>query len=495
MKTASGSQRFAAVILWMSAVVGCGSEPRKQTATPDGAPPDAAPPEPDAPPAEAGSTSPEMTPLPPGFVESVVVTGLTAPTAMRFSRDGRMFVAEKAGIIKEIDSDGRVTVVADLRDEVYDAGDRGLLSLALDPNFPLVPILYALYTLDGEVGDRSIPRYYDQCHDAANGECLAAGRLVRLTLSGTLAETNRSEVVLVENWGQQALSHSIGDVVFGPDGFLYVSGGDGASYDTTDFGNLGGNPLRDPPDPVGFSEEPPTAMGGSLRAQIVEPPAANPPFPTWFNGKVIRIDPGGPPLLDPRHVASSPVVASGLRNPFRLAFRPGTSELWLSDVGWNTWEELDVIPDVGARQITNFGWPCYEGPGRQPDFEALGLDVCSQLYGASRHTAPAFAYPHDREVVPADGCDISIGASITGVAFATGNAYPAPYRGALFFSDFSRQCIWMLPPDSTGTPDATRVRPFAIATGNAVDLQFGPHGDLHVVDHAGTIRRIEYAPE
>ncbi len=72
------------------------------------------------------------------------------------------------------------------------------------------------------------------------------------------------------------------------------------------------------------------------------------------------------------------IVAYGLRNPFRFTLRPGTDELWIADVGWHTYEEIDRLT-VGAT-AANLGWPCYEGPARQPRFDALDLKACEDLY-------------------------------------------------------------------------------------------------------------------
>src|SRR5258706_16352721 len=92
--------------------------------------------------------------LPSGFQESVVFSGLTQPTAFRFAADGRVFVAEKSGLIKVFDNltDPTPTVFADLRTNVYNYWDRGLLGLALPPNFPTTPYVYVLYTLDAAPG-------------------------------------------------------------------------------------------------------------------------------------------------------------------------------------------------------------------------------------------------------------------------------------------------------------------------------------------------------
>src|ERR687896_2258281 len=98
--------------------------------------------------------------LPPGFQESTAFSGLTNPTVVRFASDGRVFVAEKSGLIKVFDnlSDPTPALFADLSTNVYNFWDRGLLGLALHPNFPATPYVYALYTYDAEPGG-SAPRW------------------------------------------------------------------------------------------------------------------------------------------------------------------------------------------------------------------------------------------------------------------------------------------------------------------------------------------------
>ena len=100
--------------------------------------------------------------LPAGFQESVVFSGLTNPTAVRFSADGRIFVAEKRGVIKVFDSlaDPTPTTFANLNANVYNFWDRGLLGMALAPNFPTNPYVYVLYTYDHELGSSApAPRW------------------------------------------------------------------------------------------------------------------------------------------------------------------------------------------------------------------------------------------------------------------------------------------------------------------------------------------------
>src|SRR4029450_13615764 len=92
--------------------------------------------------------------------------------------------------------------------------------------------------------------------------------------------------------------------------------------------------------------------------------------PVGMCGSIIRVDPAtgtrlaDNPLASSTHPQPRRIVSYGLRNPYRFAFRPGASEIWVGDVGWNTWEELDRIPSPAA-PVENFGWPCYEGPNRQ----------------------------------------------------------------------------------------------------------------------------------
>jgi hypothetical protein len=144
--------------------------------------------------------APACVPLPPppggAFVEEIVFSGLTQPTAVRFASDGRVFVAEKSGLIKVFDSltDTTPTVFADLRTEVYNYWDRGLLGLALDPQFPSNPWVYVSYTRDAEIGGTA-PRWgspgatSDPCPTPPGPNqdgCVASARLARLQASGSV---------------------------------------------------------------------------------------------------------------------------------------------------------------------------------------------------------------------------------------------------------------------------------------------------------------------
>ena len=434
----------------------------------------------------------------------MVLGGLTKPTAVRFSPDGRIFVAEKSGIIKVFEnlSDSSPTVFADLRTSVHNYWDRGLLSMALDPGFPARPYVYVLYTYDGSIGGLApawgVPGVTsDGCPDPPGGTtlgCVVSGRVSRLQAAGNVM--TGPETVLVHDWFQQFPGHSIGDLLFGPDGELYVSGGEGASFQFVDYGQVE-NPGGDPPVVAGALQTAPTAQGGSLRSQDLETPNDS----TTLDGTVIRINPAnGAALSDnPLYGRSDPnarrIVAYGFRNPFRLAMRPGTRELWVGDVGWSTYEEINVIPDPRAAPVRNFGWPCFEGNARQSGWDAAGLDMCEALYArAGATTAPFFSYKEGIAVAAGETCP-NTSSSITGLAFYTGASYPTRYKGALFFADYTRRCVWVMFADAGGRPDPATRATFVQSAEYPVDLQIGPNGDLFYVNFSGgNIHRIRYSP-
>jgi glucose/arabinose dehydrogenase len=448
--------------------------------------------------------------LPSGFQGEPVLTGLEEPTTFRFSSDGRIFVAEKTGKILVFDGidDETPELFADMRTQVYDTGDRGILGLALDPSFPAKPYVYVLYTYDHILGEGgAAPRWGlpnhtgDDCSELRGADaCVVSGRLVRLTADGDHAiedEGNPLEDVLVEGWCQQFSSHSVGDLQFGPEGALYASGGDGASFSHTDYGQLGEpeNPCGDPP-----------FEGGALRAQDVRTPAD----PTGLNGSVIRIDPetgeGLPdnPLVGNPDANARRIVAFGLRNPFRFAIDPVTHEVYVGNVGWNDFEEIDRF-NASSAAAYNSGWPCYEGPDRQSIYENADLALCESLYeDPGSASPPFFSYRHRQGLTPGDPCLDFKGSAIAGFAFYGEGPFPDPYHGALFFTDSVRGCIYVMFPGADGRPDPSTVTTFMTHSDpySGVDLEVGPEGDVYYASlfteaggnefEPGAIHRIRY---
>lgn len=449
--------------------------------------------------------------LPGGFQDAVAFDGLELPTTFRFSPDGRVFVAEKSGIIKVFDDleDSTPDVFADLRTQVYSNSDRGLLGLALDPDFPVAPYVYALYVYDHILGEETeAPRWGspettgDPCPEPADA-CLVSGRLVRLTADGNHAVEDEGEPllhVLVEDWCQQFSSHTVDDLEFGPEGALYASAGEGANYTSPDYGQFGTppNPCGDPPGGFGTALEPPSAAGGSLRSQNVEN----------LGGSIIRIDPvSGEGLPDnPMATSLDPdtrrIVAFGLRNPFRFAIDPQTGELYTGNVGWSDDDEIDRFATPPA-QAYNSGWPCYEGPVRQYLFKDLGLAICDDLYAEepAGSSPPFFYYSHRQALAPGDECPFAKGSALSGLVFYEGGDFPVPYDDALFFADSVRGCIYTMTRGKDGRPDRLTTKVFMRGDGGTypgVDLQVGPDGALYYASFfgggTGAINRISYEP-
>ena len=440
------------------------------------------------------------------FADQVVNGGdagwsFTDPTSVEFASDGRVFVAEKSGIIKVFDSlsDPTPGVFADLRTSVYNFWDRGLLGMALHPGFPANPRVYVLYTFDAAIGGTA-PRWgsvggtSDPCPNppgATSDGCIASVRLSILSASGNTAT---GEQVLINDWCQQYPSHSAGELRFGADGALYATVGDGASFSITDYGQEGSpvNPCDDPSNREDGEMVAPTAEGGALRAQDVRTSAD----PTGLDGALLRLDPNtgeamaGNPQVGSTDPNTRRIVAYGLRNAFRFAIRPDTSDIWLGDVGWSEWEEINRIANPTSA-VRNFGWPCVEGassiPGSYGDF-----DLCSSLYQAGGSTTPYFTYRHDQNVA-GETCPSDNGSSLSGMTFYTGESYPAQYHGSLFFADYSRKCIFVMLRGANGLPDPDAVQPFINAAGGPVQLKTGPNGDIFYVDlDAGRLHRIVY---
>ncbi|HKQ65248.1 MAG TPA: LamG-like jellyroll fold domain-containing protein, partial [Methylomirabilota bacterium] len=376
-------------------------------------------------------THAQITFVDPQFVtETVAQLPAFTPVGLTFAPDGRIFIWQKSGIVRIV-KDGALlsTPFLDIQSQVNQCNDRGLLGFALDPGFATNGFVYLFHTLE-ESGNPS--------------SCGAkTSRLIRVTASSINPDVAlpASQITILSGIPSDGDSHSVGSLRFAPDGKLFVSHGDGASYSVVD-------PL-------------------ALRAQDLNS----------YNGKILRINPDGSapgdnPFDDGTNSVRSKVWAYGLRNPFRFTLHPATGEPYIGDVGWNTWEEINH--GRGA----NFGWPCFEGNGPQPDYQAAFLQ-CRQL-SPSAVTPPLYTFDH------------SVGRTIIGGAFYTGFQYPFQYRGNLFFADYTAEFLARLVFDENSS--LASIEPFATGIPGPVDIELGPDGMLYYVAIlTGEVGRIRFA--
>lgn len=225
------------------------------------------------------SPSPAAT-LPTGFTETPLTKGVVRPTAMALSPDGRIFVCEQTGKLRVI-KDGKLLSEAFLTVPVFTEGERGLVGVALDPDFPQTPHVFIYYTAPKPTVHNRVSRF------TANGDVAAKG----------------SETVILDLPDLAKPIHNGGAMHFGPDGKLYIAVGENAVPENAQsLANPLGKILR-------FNKD------GSI-------PTDNP-----FYGRTNGM--------------SRSIWALGLRNPFTFAFQPGTGRMFINDVGRNLWEEIN----------------------------------------------------------------------------------------------------------------------------------------------------------
>ncbi len=393
---------------------------------------------------EAGAAT-----YPTGFEEQTIVSGLSRPTTVAWAPDGRMFVAEKNGALKVVAAGGSTAgLVADYATRVNHYSDRGLLGLAVDSQFAQNGYLYLLYTYDlNGMGtqDSSSPMVSQLMRVQVNGSNQVTDtRVILGTYVDGPCPTANNALDCIPSDGT---SHSIGTVRSAPDGTLWVGNGDGSDY--------GGVDLR--------------ALRTFDEASLA--------------GKLMHIDRNGMGL--PGHsfcpaesnlsYVCTKLHAKGFRNPFRFSLRPGGG-IALGDVGWNSWEEIDLVGGGGE----SFGWPCYEGSGRTPGYEEL--PQCEAQY-ANPHHAPVHQYAHGGS------------RAILGGPTYTGSSYPAGYDNSIFFGDYAGGFIRRLVPNGGGWTSqdfATGWSGTALesdADGNLVYASVGNFGNGQ-----GSVRRIVYSP-
>eukprot|EP00898_Chlorokybus_atmophyticus_P002074 jgi/Chlat1/2868/Chrsp195S03012 len=431
----------------------------------------------------------------PGFNLITVFSNLEFPTCVRFSTDGRVFVAEKNGKIKVFSSvadPGPPTVVADLSLVVDTPGDRGLNSIAIKPS-PTPEGYIQLYA------NFAVRSGVDVCDTEP---CVANNRLSRWTLTADNqpAPGTTEEILLDGYWCQEYLSHSAGDLLFDSDENLYITGGEGSSYWAVDFGNFGnlcGSGSSTSPGTPGTNLDPPDAEGGALRSQHYR--SSRTPWQAAYHGTLLRLNAlDGSALPD----TAGLMPAHGLRNPFRGCLRPGTNEIWFGDVGWRDYEMIKIVKTPTAGPVVNFGWPCYEGPYQQPGYQSVSppLSLCTSLSSASV-TLPFYSWNHAAPPNQDGKCSAATGdtgSAITSVQFYAGTYFPEQYRGALFFADYAVGCVWAMLKDASGQLDPTNIVT-VIDQISSVDIQSAPAAlgsGLYTVNfYAGQIYRISYGDE
>ncbi len=234
--------------------------------------------------------------LPTGFSDTQLIPNLNQPTVIEFLPDGSLMIGLKAGELK-LWKNGQLTTFGTIPSVNADS-ERGVLGLAVDPNFTSNNYIYVYYSFNGSPVRNRVSRF-------------------TVNTTGTPTLNVASQTVLLDNISSAAGIHNAGTVLVGGDGKLYISTGDaGTSSNSQNLGNL--------------------------------------------SGKILRINRDGSIPSDNPFVSTSgarpEIWAYGLRNPFRISFNTTNSKLYIADVGQNTWEEINE--GAGGR---NYGWPTCEG--------------------------------------------------------------------------------------------------------------------------------------
>jgi len=313
-----------------------------------------------------------------------------APTDVRPAIDGtnRMFVVQKGGTIRVFENDYHVStskVFLDISYKIRTAGEAGLLGLVFDPKYASNGTFYI---------------YYETKYPTRN----IVARM-KVSADPDVADPNTEEILIdAPQFDPGNAYHCGGQLAFGKDGYLYIAMGDNvngvSAQDLTDFqGSILRIDVHVDPTPLG------QLVFGAPLYQI---PAGN-PFATNISGYRPEI------------------YAYGFRNPWRFAIDPYTDEIWVCDVGQDTWEEIDLV-----RKGKNYGWPLMEG------FECYPPGACDTT--SKDLKLPLYAYSHDD------------GSAIVGGCRYWGTRLPE-LVGVFVFADYSSGVVWGLHYDGAGTPE------------------------------------------
>jgi glucose/arabinose dehydrogenase len=360
-------------------------------------------------------SQPSVTALPDAslYTWAVVASGLDSPVGLVNAGDGsgRLFVVEKSGLI-EIIKNGEVAPgpFLDIRDIVGSTGsEQGLLGLAFDPQYQENGYFYVNYT--DIQGNTVIARYSVTSFNADRADAESEKRLIYVD--------------------QPFANHNGGEMVFGPDGYLYIGLGDGGS---------GG-------DPHGNGQSTNTLLGKILRIDVDHgDPYSVPVDNPFVNG-------GG--NLD--------IWAYGLRNPWRFSFDLLTHDLYIGDVGQDMWEEIDFLL-AGSPGGSNFGWNYMEGTHPYQSSPPAGLKLIP----------PVAEYSHN------NGC------SVTGGYVYRGKELP-DWQGVYLYGDYCSGKVWGL----LHMPDGSWKNALLFETTARIS-SFGEDeaGEIYLVDISGTIYRL-----
>jgi glucose/arabinose dehydrogenase len=497
--------------------------------------------------------------VPSGFTDVVVASGFSEPVGFTFDANGRMYVWEKSGKVWIVNSDGTrlPTPLIDLSEEVGNWRDHGCLGFALDPNFLTNGRIYLLYTVDRNyLMNKGLPGYNPAADQYYSATIMRCTRYTAIGPNFTSVDPN-SRLVLIGETKKTGIpllyeSHSTGSLVFGSDGTLLLTAGDGASYNTADIGS---DPQTYYLQALSDSIITPAENVGAMRSQLVN----------CMNGKMLRIDPetGNGVPSNPFYDAGAPrspksrVWALGLRNPFRFTRRPGTGSsnpsdgnpgvFYIGDVGWSSYEELNVCYSGGM----NFGWPIFEGMEQNGPYlaaKAQDPEAPNPLYGQGNCVKPFFdfqdvlaqetlvhatglpnpcdpnvmippnvhTFTNDRPVIdwvhgnesrcsafngnnavwydlddpnsPVPGPRFGGNASVGGT-FITGSGWPAGYQGSYFHADYAG--AWIRRVVMSPDNKAVQVYNFGTNMGAVVFVGEGTDGALWYVRYeTGQIRKV-----
>jgi PKD repeat protein len=315
-----------------------------------------------------------------------------------------MYVWEKNGKVWVVDTNGvkAATPLLDISEEVGGWRDHGLNGFVLDPNFRTNGYYYLEYTVDRHhLLYYGTPNYNATVNEYYNATIIRVTRYTANPATNFMTTIAGSRLVLIGETKKTGIpllheSHSGGQLAFGRDGSLLLTTGDGASYNVADGGSSSDTYWSQ-----GLADSiiRPKENVGAFRSQLVD----------CLNGKLLRIDPatgdGLPsnPYYDPANPRSpkSRVWDLGLRNPFRMTYRPGTGStditagdpgaFYIGDVGWGTYEDVQV--STGPR--LNFGWPAFEGLTPNSSYQNLAVynqDAPNPLFGTGGCTQQYFQF-------------------------------------------------------------------------------------------------------